>query len=233
MKKIILLTIVCCYVNHLSAQILIALLLGDKLNSEKIEFGFNITPTLSTLTQMDGDLKSGLGLGLYFNIRLKPDLYFHPELNPKSAFGITNLRPYATGDNDIDQIYLNDDNAKVLRRIKAISLPLMIRYRIKGLLFANFGPQLNVFYSSKDIFNTRVNKDEIDYTASIKDQVSFMDIGITGGLEYKIKKDKGCGIGLRYYYGFTDILTNTKGTQRNAAFNLSVSIPIDPSAKKK
>lgn len=223
----------CCYVHYASAQILIGLLLGDKLNSEKIELGFNVAPTFSTLTQMDGDFKSGLGLGLYFNIRLKPDLYFHPEFSPKSEFGITNLEPYATGNNDIDRIYLNDDNAKVLRKIKAISFPLMMRYRIKGLLFANLGPQINILYRPKDIFNTKVNEDEVDYTTSIKDQVSFMDLGITGGLEYKIRKDKGMGIGLRYYYGFTDVLTKMSGSQRNIALNLSVFIPIDPEAKEK
>ncbi|QPH39350.1 outer membrane beta-barrel protein [Pedobacter endophyticus] len=233
MKKIILLAMVCLYANIASAQVLIALLLGDKLNSEKIEFGFNVMPTLSTLTQTDGDFKSGLGLGLYFNIRLKPNLYFHPEFSPKTAFGTANLAPYATGYNNIDQIYLNDAQAGVLKKIKAMSLPLLIRYRIKGLLFANLGPQINVFYKPKDIFTTEADGNEIDYTTSIKNQVSFMDIGLAGGLEYKLKKDKGMGIGLRYYYGLTDVLTKLSGSQRNSAFNLSVFIPIDPGAKKK
>lgn len=233
MKKILLLLVMCGYAHYASAQVLIALLFGDKLNSEKMEFGFNITPTLSTLTETGGDFKSGLGLGLYFNIKLRPNLYFHPELNAKSAFGTTNLSPYATGYHDVDQIYLNDDKAKVLRKIKAMSLPLLMRYRIKGLLFANFGPQINVFYRPKDVFSTDADENQLDYTTPIKDEVSFMDVGIVGGLEYKIKKDKGLGIGLRYYYGFTDVLTKMNGSQRNSAFNLSVFIPIDPAAKKK
>lgn len=233
MKKIILLALVCLYANTASAQVLIALLFGDKLNSDKIEFGLHVSPTLSTLTNVNGDFKSGLGLGLYFNIKLSPNLYFHPEFSPKTAFGTTNLAPYPTGYADVDPIYLNNDNAKVLRKINALSLPLLMRYRIKGLLFANLGPQINVFYKPKDIFSNETDGNEIDYRTPIKDQLSFMDIGLTGGLEYKIKKDKGMGIGLRYYYGLTDVLTKMGGSQRNSAFNLSVFIPIDPMAKKK
>ncbi|MCH5599305.1 PorT family protein [Niabella ginsengisoli] len=109
----------------------------------------------------------------------------------------------------------------------------MIRYRIKGLLFAQLGPQLNFLTKSKDVFSTTVDENEIDYTIKIKDQVSFMDIGFTGGLEYKIKKEKGMGIGLRYYYGVTDVMTKINGSQRNSALYLSVLIPIDPTAKAK
>ncbi|MCH5599306.1 hypothetical protein [Niabella ginsengisoli] len=84
---------------------LVALLLGDKLKSDKIEFGLNLNPTFSTISGLDGDTKPGLGLGLYFNFKLNDNLYFHPEFSPKSVFGIKGLAPYATGNAHVDGIY--------------------------------------------------------------------------------------------------------------------------------
>lgn len=226
MKKLLLLVLVCFYVSHASSQVLIAILFGDKLNSDKMEFGFNISPTLSSVSGMTGDYKPGLGLGLYFNFKLNANLYFHPELNAKSPFGIQHLSPYTTGYTDVDQVYLNDDKAQVSRKLKAISMPLLMRYRIKGLLFAQLGPQLNVFHKSRDVFETSFDDNKIEYAAHINNQVSFMDVGLTGGLEYKLKKDKGLGVALRYYYGLTDVMTKIDGSQQNSAFYLSVFIPM-------
>jgi hypothetical protein len=51
------------------------------------------------------------------------------------------------------------------------------------------------------------------------------DIGIAAGLEYKLKKERGMGLGMRYYYGFTD-MQKTSGAQHNSVFTLNVSIRL-------
>lgn len=233
MKKILIFTLICFCSHFAYSQVLVALLFGDKLNSDKLEFGLAVSPTFSTISDTDGDYKSGLGLSLYFNLKMNPNLYLHMDLAPKSSFGTDNLAPYATGIESIDGIYLNNENTTVLRKIKAISIPLLVRYRIKGLLFAEAGPQFNIFLKSRDIFTTEINNDELTYEVNINDRITFMDAGLAGGIEYKLKKEKGIGIGVRYYYGLTDIMKQTGGSQKNSAVYLRLLVPIVPKSKAK
>jgi len=80
---------------------------------------------------------------------------------------------------------------------------------------------------SKDIFTTKVNDNELEYTTIISDQVALLDFGVAAGLFYKFRKDKrGMGIGLRYFQGLTDILPSMTGKQVNSALQLNVTIPI-------
>src|SRR5687768_7008356 len=67
------------------AQILIALVFGEKLQSEKLTFGLNVIPTVSTISNVDGESRTGIGLGLYFDIKLSDNLFLHPEAIPKSS----------------------------------------------------------------------------------------------------------------------------------------------------
>src|SRR6185295_466307 len=80
---------------------------------------------------------------------------------------------------------------------------------------------------SKDIFTTKVNDNELEYTTIISDQVALLDFGVAAGLFYKFRKDKrGMGIGLRYFQGLTDILPSMTGKQANSALQLNITIPI-------
>lgn len=190
-----------------------------------------VSPTLTDLTGMESKVKPGLGFALYFNIKLNERLFFHPEASPKAVFGIKGITPYATGDARIDSIFLNGD-ASVQRNIKALSLPLLMRYRIKGLLFAELGPQIDWMIEAKDIFKTKVDGNPISYTTKIREQITRFDVGLAAGLEYKLKKDKGMGIGIRYYYGLTDVVKNISGSQKNTAWYLTIAIPIGVGAPK-
>jgi hypothetical protein len=51
------------------SQVLIALLFGDKLNTDKLEFGLMVGPNFSYISNSNANGKAGLGLGLYFNLK--------------------------------------------------------------------------------------------------------------------------------------------------------------------
>jgi len=231
--RILLLLIACMLsARTASSQILIAVLFGDKLNTDKLEFGLMVSPLLSDMTSVESKVRPGLGFALYFNIKLSERLFLHPEYSPKAAFGITGITPYATGNPETDAIFMDPDNdVKVQRNIKAFSVPLLVRYRIKGLLFAELGPQADWMIQAKDVFKTKQDKNTISYSLNIRDNVTRFDIGFAAGLEYKLKKDKGMGIGIRYYYGFTDVMKNIAGNQRNTALFLNIAIPIGVAPK--
>ena len=224
MKKLTCLMIVLAFCHAASSQVLIAILFGDKLNTDKLEFGLMVSPTFTNISEITSDPKFGLGLSLYFNVKMSQNFFFRLEASPKAVFGAQRIPPYNTGIGVIDSIYAAEGSVE--RKIKALSLPLLLRYRLKGLLFAEGGIQVNWMTNAHDIFETKVDGNELTYTAQTKDFITRFDFGIAGGLEYKLKQDKGMGIGVRYFYGVTDMLKTELGTQRNISLMLNVSIPI-------
>jgi hypothetical protein len=223
MKKIIYTLLLLVLQQTIYAQVVIALLFGDKLNSGKLEFGITVGPSLTNITGIEGDAKAGLNLGLYFNIKINDRLFIHPEGIAKGSFGARNIQPYGTGNDSLDQLFAGGD---VKRKIGALSLPILLRYNIKGKWFAEAGPQVDLLLKPKDIFTAKVNDNDLTYTTDIRDEITRLDLGLAAGLIYKLKKDKGMGLGIRYYYGLTDIQKNITGNQRNTVWQLNVTIPI-------
>jgi hypothetical protein len=75
------------------SQVLISLLLGDKLNTGKIEFGLDGGVNFPDIRGLDyGDMKAGFNLGFYFDIKVKETNWmFHTGVLVKSSMGATNL----------------------------------------------------------------------------------------------------------------------------------------------
>ena len=82
-----------------NSQVLISLLLGDKLNTGKIEFGMdggvnwvNISNTPKAEYLFDWNL------GFYFDFKMKnPHLFIHTGVLVKSKMGTKGLDPYPLG----------------------------------------------------------------------------------------------------------------------------------------
>jgi hypothetical protein len=223
MKKLLYIFLLAAYCKPVTAQVIIALLFGDKLNSDKVEFGLTVWPSLTDISNIEGKVKPGLNLGLYFNIKVSERFSIHPEAIAKSSYGAKDLPTYPTGSDTLDNLFAEGD---VERKIKSVGALVMARFQITGLLFAMAGPQADWMLNAKDTYKATVNGSDLDYTVDIDDQVTELDFGFTAGLEYKLKKDKGVGIGLRYFGGMTDIMKNIPGSQVNRAWVLSISIPI-------
>jgi len=223
MKKALFTFLMLILYKAASSQVLIALLFGDKLNTEKLEFGLFGGPTFANISNMDAEAKTSFTLGLYFNVKISENFFLHPEAIAKETFGAKGITPYPTGNAEIDEAFAD---GSVTRKIKAVSLPLLVRYRIKGLLFAEAGPQIDLQLKTKDIFETDVDDNPLTYETKVKDETTAFSIDVAGGLVYRFRKDKGVGLGLRYCYGLTDIMKKQDGKQVNTAWLINVSIPI-------
>jgi hypothetical protein len=207
-----------------TAQVIIALLFGEKLNSGKVEFGLVGGPTFTNISNIESDKRSGFNLGLYFNIRPDKKFFLHVEGTAKGAFGAKGIIPYSTGNDTLDHLF---GGGSVERKIKAFGLPVMGRYAITPKFFVDGGIQANMMLSAKDIFKAKVNDNELEYTIKTSDQITLLDFGLLAGLHYKFSKDRrSMGIGIRYFQGLTDILRPTPGTQVNVAWQLVISIPV-------
>jgi hypothetical protein len=224
MKKLLLAILLTATVKVSTAQVIIALLFGDKLNSGKLEFGLMVSPTLTNITNIDANIRPGIDFGLYFNLKMNDRFYFHPEAIPKLAFGAKDIAPYPLGDANLDSLYVN---GSVNRAVKAIGLPLLMRYRIAGSFFVEAGPQIDLITNAKDIFKTKVNDNELSYENKTKDEYTRFDVGYVLGVAYKIiPGSRGMTLGIRYNGGLTDIMKNESGSQMNSAWLFNVYIPV-------
>jgi hypothetical protein len=210
-----------------SSQVIIALVFGDKLNTGKLEFGLMTGPAYTGLSNTASNSKFGFNLGLYFNYKLNDRWFLHPEMLPKVSFGAKDIPVYSTGDPNLDILY---KGGSVTRNIKAMSVPLLVRYRIAGSFYAEAGPQFDLITQVKDVFTTTVNDNELEYTIKVKDQFTRLDAGYALGLAYRLHPGiSGVTLGVRYYGGLTDIMKSMQGTQVNSSWNFNVYIPIGAS----
>ena len=206
------------------SQILIAVLFGDKLNTGKLEFGLVGGPTFTGLSNIESKRRTGFNLGIYFNIRPDEKFFIHAEGIAKGAWGAKELIPYPTGSDTLDNLFAD---GSVERKIKAFSLPVLCRYAITKKFFAEAGIQADMMLGAKDIFHSKVNDHDLDYTVKVGEQITLLDFGLAGGLFYRFRTDKrSMGMGVRYFQGLTDVVKSTTGTQANSAWQLVVTIPI-------
>lgn len=231
MKKIVILLLLTCWSKALYSQIIIAILFGDKLNTGKLEFGLVVSPVFTNLTNTDGEYRSGLNLGLFFNVRPDKKFFLHAELSPKSKFGAKNIAPYSLGNDSLDKFF---KDGTVERTIKAMNMTLLGRYAISPHFFIDAGFQPDLLYKAKDVFQSDFNDNELQYTLKLDDRFTRLDLQAAAGVFYKLKEDRSSmGIGLRYVHGLTDIDKAAVGGQANRSWQINVTIPIGATPKEK
>ena len=137
------------------SQILISLLLGDKLNSDKLEFGIDGGFNRSYLNGIDE--AKGLNnfhLGFYFDFKLKNNWYLNTGVRVKSNVGATNISVYSLGDDDLDSVMVKGD---VTRKISYFYVPVHIKYRFARQFYALAGFQIGLKHKANDLFYNTLN----------------------------------------------------------------------------
>lgn len=207
------------------AQVLITLLLGDKLNSDKLEFGLaGGVDFLNMSNTPDAKMLTDWNLGFYFDFKLAQKLYLHTGVRVKSKMGTGSLQPYSLNNMALDSAF---SGGNVDRKINYFNVPVLIRYRLIDYLHVEGGIQLGLRYTAFDKFsNTIVEDDDLQYSNSIKDDLEHLDAGFQAGIGYKLKQGTGMTISADYYYGFVDVNKVLQGSQRNSAIYIDVSVPI-------
>ena len=217
------------------SQILISLLLGDKLNTGKIEFGMEGGFNRSYLSGIEN--AKGLNnfhLGFYFDFKLKNNWFLNTGVRVKSNVGATNLAPYSLGDPYLDSVMVD---GHVTRKIGYFYVPVHIKYRIAKQFYAMAGFQIGLRNSARDLFiNSAFEKDDVELKYNIRDYVTRIDAGLSGGLGYKFK-GTGMNLGITYYYGLVDIMKDSdlqqyNTTTYNSTFYIYVCIPVGAGYKE-
>src|SRR4051812_48587933 len=109
-----------------NGQVIISLLLGDRLNTGKIEFGLDGGANFSSLDGLDNSkTHTGLHIGFYFDIRLINQWMLHTGVIVKSPMGADGIDPYPTGDSTLDHLF---KDGEVERSLRYFNVPLMLKY---------------------------------------------------------------------------------------------------------
>lgn len=210
-----------------NSQVLISILLGDKLNSGKVEFGLDGGLNWSTIHGLPGaNNLTGFNLGFYFDIKLKnPAWMVNTGVIVKSPLGADDLPVYSLNDPHLDSVF---SGGSVTRKLRYFNVPITMKYKFKNNLYVKGGVQLGLRSKCFDEFTNTIKDDEdLKYKLKIKDQFHPLDAGLAFGLGYRLMGGNGMNIGLQCYLGLIDVVVDDASPkQYNRSLYLTVGIPI-------
>lgn len=234
MKKALLLCVLSLSLQVCYSQVLISLLLGDKLNSGKMEFGLDGGLTLSNIQGANGaDNLTGFNLGFYFDIKMKnPAWMLNTGVIVKSPLGAKGLPVYTLGDPSLDNAF---EGGSVITKLGYFNVPVMMKYQFKNHIYLKGGIQMGLMNKAVDEFSKSVkDEDDLTYKLKRKDDFHPLDAGLAAGIGYRLMKGYGMNIGFQYYYGLVDIVVDDVSPQQyNRAFYFNLGIPIGKGASEK
>jgi len=224
--RYVLITILSFACHHSDGQVIISLLLGDKLNTGQIEFGLDGGVNFPSLRGLPGgNSKGAFNIGFYFDIKTKnPAWLIHTGVLVKSTLGESNLPVYAVGDPNLDNAFAD---GQVQKKINYFNVPFMMKYKFNKNIYAEAGIMPSLRAKAHDIFTSSDGNGDLEYRLETGDQYHRLDFGLIGGVGYRLMGGNGMNLGVRYYLGLVDItIDDTTPDQYNSSLYLSVGIPI-------
>lgn len=229
MKKSIVVLLISLFTYQAHSQVLITLLLGDKLNSDKVEFGLEGGANFSHISSLQSTkYNPNFNLGFYFDIEIKKSWRLYTGVLVKSTLGTNHLSV-----SDLAQLGATTYSASgtYSQKVNYFLVPVLAKYQFKNRMYLEAGPQAGLMSKGWIEFNS----DSSNTTAKIKekntDDIHRIDFGLVGGLGYKFQKTQGMSIGIKYYYGLLDVYKDIAGSNNSSLF-IKVNIPIGAGKKK-
>ncbi len=224
MKKILILLILSFGIYAAQSQVLISLLLGDKLNSPDLEFGLEGGGNFSNITGLETK-KFALdwNLGFYFDIRIKQSHWWvYTGVLVKAKLGSGKLT-----ENDLSFLKTDiyTDKGDYYQKINYFLVPILAKYRFNNRMYLEAGTQLGLMYKAWVEFKSDVEGKQAIVKEFNKDMINRIDAGLMAGTGYRFKGRTGWTIGIKYYYGLANVYKDKPGTKNNSLY-LKVNIPI-------
>jgi len=234
MKKFILIISLFFISITSQSQVLITLLLGDKLNSDGLEFGLVGGGNWSTISGFETKKSlSTFNLGFYFDIRIKNQWALYTGVLVKSNLGVNGFTLNDLSVLDAD-IYKNIDSIDVVgtysQHMNYFLVPILLRYKFKNHIYIEGGTQLGLMYKSWVEFNADIDGRDGILKEYNREDLNKIDAGAMIGIGYKLMKGTGWTMGVKYYYGFVDVYKHISNTKNSSLF-LELCIPIGAGEK--
>jgi hypothetical protein len=213
------------------SQVLISLLLGDKLNSERLEFGMEGGANFSHITNMySGKYMNDWNLGFYFVYHIKNHWYANAGVLVKAKTGsgkLTHNDLAAIGSKFADTTM---GEGTYSQKVNAFLVPLMMRYMFDNRFYVEGGIQASLRYKSWVEYKFKDKERYVKVREYNKSKLNPIDVGPTGGFGYHFPKRTGMTIGVKYYYGLVNAYKGMPG-KKNSVFFVKANIPIGAGEK--
>jgi hypothetical protein len=186
-----------------SGQVLIGMLAGGALSSERFNIGFDIGMSFSTLTGLgDAERKTAALFGLFADWRFSERLHLGVGLIPISGAGAAGLAPRPIGDPALDSLVAG---GTMTRSLGTVDIPVVLRFAPKPLTGPRIGVggQLSFVTGATDRYEaTGPTGVPVVIEEDIGDRIAGVDAGLALDLEWRWSL---LAIGVRYYHGLTDL----------------------------
>ncbi|MCJ7468425.1 MAG: PorT family protein [Maribacter sp.] len=205
------------------SQILLSILFGDKLNSDGLEFGLEGGYNLSDISKLEASKSlSSFNLGFYFDFRIKNQWNLYTGVLVKAKLGSDEL---TSNDLAFLEVIPNQEEGSYSQVLNYFIVPALLKYNFKNRIYLEGGPQFGLMYKSWVEFQSDLENKDIRIRDYNKDKINKLDAGITFGTGYKLIPDTGMTLGIKYYYGLTNVYKGLSGSNNSALF-LKLNIPI-------
>lgn len=229
MKRSIILFFFLAIAASANSQVLISLLLGDKLNSEKLKFGMEGGMNLSTISGFESNKPAKFfNLGFYFDFLLKDQWRLYTGVLVKSNLGHAEL---TTADLAFLQSNIYPANGNYRQVASTFLVPAFIKYDFKNNFYVEAGPEFGLNHKAYIEFRSDENGTSSRIRQDNKDMFKWIEAGFGGGFGYTFLKGEGMTIGVKYYHGLTDIYKDRSGT-KNSSLSLKANIRIGAAKKE-
>jgi hypothetical protein len=209
------------------SQVLLALLFGDKIASEKFHLGIDVGAQFSDQANLGGDeVRTTFAAGVVADYKLSDRLYLYGEIMGLSKMGSNGLSPVPTGNSDLDTFLSGSDMAV---QLQYISVPVLLKYGFSENRFlVGLGGEIGFLTGAKNSYSGSTNSvGDYTYSQDVKDLYNSTDAGFAFLLEYVLHRKLRPSIQLQGYIGLTDILKDNPGDAiTNRALTLSLVIPL-------
>lgn len=214
------------------SQVLISLLFGDALNSDKVEFGLTGGYNRSWMLDIeDSEGLNNFNLGFYFLINLKGNSYLSTGVLVKSTVGASGMPTYPVGDQSFDQIFATGELTK---KMNVFYVPILFHQRFGQRWYLEGGITPGLRSKAKDVFEVENSGGELEYTRNVSGEYRRIDFGLQGGLGYRFKKEiKSMSAGISYFYGLVNMSKLPDTLIRNSSVYVFARVPIGAGGNKK
>jgi hypothetical protein len=218
-------------ISSSQSQVLITLLLGDKLNSPNLEFGLEGGFNWAQISGMETtNWARRWNLGFYFDLRIRNHWWFNTGVLVKANFGVDKLT-----DGDLAflgaNIHYSDTSPDTRipgdyhQKMNVFLVPAMIKYKFKNRIFVSAGMQFGLIWKGFVDFEADVEGYETSVKEFNTDAMNRVDAGALIAAGYQFRRTPGISMGAKYYAGFVNVYTGVPGRKNRSVF-IYATIPI-------
>jgi hypothetical protein len=214
-------------------QVLIGMLLGDKVSSERFQLGLNISAGMTGFWGVSSRFSRGWSLGLYGEAVVHPVIHLVPELVFKAPGGARRMTSDvpgysldAMGDPLLEQL---EEEGNVSRSLTYFALSTLVRFAL-GPVGLGVGPWLAVRTGGEERIQMSMDGQTLELRDSSGDFARRFDAGALFSLDVQLNPSRGLRsmkLRLKSYLGLVDTVSANEGPAvRNWNVLLGLDIPI-------